>query len=507
MGSVQRAFSGTADLVATNQPWLTSPLLMDVGFFWGFQMGTAKPAYWDIQDLKQKGYIKNTAVRIVADVKGGKTTLGKCVLHGAAGLQAGEESGNAFRRSRGLVHDRDLEGSFGEYKRLCDDLIGRNVRLADYGEINLFDPKMCETEADYIRVATESCADSKESELDPLERLACQVTVHRMMSLLPEHRTTDVFEAFAGQNNVNHLSEYSQGVRDSVMTQVDILLNEDGGSLREQLIHGHPAADHDRLIDEYRSQFVTPPHIVEDPIQQQSFREASTRVSTYMGNLLRGGAYGTMFGNKTSPYSLLTDPFTVLDWNGVPERAANLLEALMHFWIGVGLRRGDNTVTPDYMISDEEGSELKNARHAALRAEIGRKSRKRRTVDISQQQFMTDCLNVGDTGSALRQWGKVIHDTTGLWLVGNQPSDDDTLDVITKLGVSDLNAYKTTQLGQGCWAVIFPGIGVDFIQHFVLESQWAFVLSDRESRAAAARSRVSDDPLVQERLRTLNSIP
>lgn len=507
MGSVQRAFSGTADLVATNQPWLTSPLLMEVGFFWGFQRGTARPAYWDVQDLKQKGYIKNTSVRIAADVAGGKTTLGKSVLHGAAGLQAGTGSGQAFRRSRGLVHDRDLEGSHGEYKRLCDELLGRNVRLADFGEINLFDPRMCETEADYIRVATEACTDSKESELDPLERLACQVTVHRMMALLPEHRTTDVFETFAGQNNINHLNMYSQGVRDSVMTQVDVLLNEDGGTLTEQLTHGHPEAEHERVIAEYRAQFVTDPHIVHDPVQQQSFREASTRVSTYMGNILRGGAYGTMFGNKTSPYDLLTDPFTVLDWNGVPVRAANLLETLMHFWIGVGLRRGDNTVTPDYMVSDEEGSELKNARHAALRAEIGRKSRKRRTVDISQQQYVTDCLTVGDAGSALRQWGKVIHDTTGLWLIGNQPSDDDTLDVITRLGVSDLNAYRTTQLEQGSWAVIFPGVGVDFIQHYVLPSQRPFVLSDRESRAAAERSRVSDDPIIQERLRTLNTIP
>lgn len=506
MPSQARSFEGHADLVAAAYPWLVPPPLLGRGMFLGFELGTGRPCFMDIQWLKRVGILSSTDVRLVGLKEAGKTTLAKCILHGSMGLQAGleelpvdatpEQVLEAMRFVRGRANDRDMEGKAGEYDKLCEELVGRTVTLAEEGSIDLFDLRMGSTELDLVRAGADAFSDVKGSRLDVFESLAQQVAISKLMQGLAPVRL-DLFESTVGGITTDDVTTYK--------TANNNVLREELKSLYEDLeLDDVMRAGLEQSLSEILER---PSNITEDPHLEQELRAASTRVEGYAGELLRGGQYGGMFGSKNSPYDLLTNDFTVLDWNGVPSRAADLLNRQIMRWTNIGLRLGDTTVTPDYVTNDEEGSEISNEDYAQARAELTRKSRKRRTVDLSMQQYVTDALTVGTANSDLRHWGEVIHRSAAMWLLGGQPDEEPIRQTIAQLGVGEPDIDQAIGNPQGCWTVVVPKTrSVQHFQHVVLPSQEGFIASAKEAAKAGERVRSTTIEEVVRRIEQIGSI-
>ena len=493
MASTPRSFAGHADLAATGQPWIRPATIFDSGVFFGTDAFSGEARYLDIQQLKTNGVISTTDTKLVAKKEGGKTTAGKCCATRFLGLKAGinpmDES--SIRKARGRINDRKLERGRGEYAETAEYVGTQPIELATKSGINPFDRAMGTSEIDIVRMAVDIAEDVRRGPLTSFESTVIQAAVFKMLTIennSPKDSQKLVSPVMLGTiaRGITH-----QDIHDYVRSRDRLLLSQ-----HEALLKEDPALD-----EELRSLIERPVHILDTPQLKLEIPRAAASVESIFNELLYGGRYGNTFGAERGVYSLLTDRLTVLDWTGLAPAAADLLEGLFYMLINVGLRNGDTTVTPDYMISDEEGSELTNPMHAKYRAELNRKSRGYRTVDISMYQYITDSKHIGDEGTQLRKYGQAIHQGTGLWFVGRQNDDKETRDILCgELKLSDWAYGVITMLPRGVFAAIAPDHPVEFIAHRVLPSEYSFVLSNRANTdATSGRTPNRDRPDVNAR--------
>ena len=494
MASSSRSFAGHADLAATAQPWIRPATIFDSGVFFGTDVFSGEARYLDIQHLKTKGIISTTDTKVVAKKEAGKTTAGKCLAPRLLALKAGVNpmDKSIIRKARGRINDRKLENGRGEYAEMAKYVGTEPIELATKSGINPFDRAMGTSHIDIVRMAVDIAEDVRRGPLTSFESTVIQAAVFKMLAMeenSPEDSQKLVSPVMLGTiaRGITHqdIHDYVRSRDRALLSQHQALLKEDP-ALKQELDH---------LI-------ARPVHIIDTPELKLEIPRAAANVESIFNELLYGGRYGNTFGAQRGVYSLLTDRLTVLDWTGLAPAAADLLEGLFYMLINVGLRNGDTTVTPDYMISDEEGSELTNQTHAKYRAELNRKSRGFRTVDISMYQYITDSKHIGDEGTQLRKYGQAIHQGTGLWFIGRQNDDKETREILCgELKLSDWAYGVITMLPRGVFAALAPDHPVEFIYHRVLPSEFGFIQSNQANiDATSGRTLNTERPDVRARM-------
>jgi hypothetical protein len=504
MPSRARVFASNASVAATFQPWIAPTPLLREGAFVGYQLRTGRAAFYDPMLLKkgvQRRIRGNRTKQVkinstVVDINGlkdhGKTTLVKSLTCRLGALQAGMDASGEPLKSRVRINDRKHESGNPEYQAVTEYLLSEVVELANVGSINIFDPAMGMTEMDVTRTAINVMVDVKNANLDTDETRATQIAVHRMMTTTPRLASPEVLQVMLGQLSQADTKQYLEDINQA---------------LRDQYRQAAKADDEDDS-DTLESLLGTQANLLTEPDQLRSLSAAATRCSSYLDDLLHSGRYGNLFGGKRSIRELLTPEMVTLDWTGLPPAGAELLEGMLFQWMQIGSRNNDFLTTPTVNVGEEEGSELNGLLHARYMDETFRKSRGIPTTFINVTQYVTDYLQLGAPGSELRQLGQSINKSFGMRLYGWQPSDDDTLHIITQQGVSDADAYALTKLedSPGVWGVLIPGQPLDFVQHVLVPDEVPLIRSNTASAALTNRVPVHSVDRIQDRIRRLGAI-
>lgn len=494
MPSRVKSFRTNAQVASMFQPYITPPEWIGQGAFFGYEMRTHRAMFIDIRMLKRRGLIDSPVVVLYGKKNQGKTTLVKSLVARLAALQSGRHPKTGeLRLVKARISDRKRENGEGEYAALTRFMMATPINLGTIGAINIFDLKMGMSEVDIVSTAINVAEDVLERPLVRYEPLAIQVAVYRMMSHVPHLCSPQTLEMLLRTPTHETLGDYFRGADKAFREEIDRKIQADPDS--QQTIQKEfallPTSDQAGLM--------------EMPELFRLFCEDSSTMSACFGVLLRA-TYGGMFGSERSLYDLLTERITHLDWSEVSGKAGDLLEAMMYKWQRIAMERNLTEINADVVAGDEEGSAIKRLVHARYKDEYVRKARAYEHVDINVTQYSTDYNQLGDEGSELRQLGTDIRKGFGMSFYSAQPPDDDVLHSMTSNGISDEDAYKTTLLPRGCWGIHIPGQKMQFAQHLLLPSEIPLAESNRANVRVTNTERVSDIPMIQERVTTLEEI-
>lgn len=485
MPSRARVFNSDASVAAMLHPWITPPRLITEGAFLGYDMRTGQAVFMDFQLLKKLSIIHSAVILILGFKNHGKSALVKSLALRLLALQAGiNPETNLPTEARARLHDRKPEQGRGEYAPVADHMLCDTVSLAKEGSLNLFDPLMGMNELDIIEVAINVAESISGERLPRYQPLAIQVGTHKMMSSsLIEIASPEVLEAILRSLTLSDVDDYYEYANTTLTSMYDKQIEENPALMQQLTL---------TLKQEHN-------------IPEIAFREDAGLASAYFGRLLRAD-YGNLFGGNRSLRGLMTAPMTNIDWTGVTGKPAELLEAMMFKWQKIALERNDKELIPHLNVADEEHSALKNLMHARFRDEYVRKARAYETTDIQLTQYLTDLTRVGEDKSELRDLGQSINKGVGVRFFGRQSSDDDTLQETTRLGVSDEDAYFTTQLPVGCWGIQIPDQKIRWVQHTLLPAEWPLIDTNKANKTVTNRVAVSSLDHIQKRIESLGSI-
>lgn len=489
MSSRARSLVSNSSFAATLHPWIAPTSVLNGGIFFGYQLGTGRPAFLDVHGLMRQGILSSTVVDINGPKNHGKGTLAKSITIRESGQQAGvNESTGWPRRVKVQINDRKHEGGRAEYAAVTEFLLSDVVELAKIGQFNLFDLTMDLSVQDVCRTAVDVQTDAKGARLDADEVMVTLMASYYMVRHQHEVSSGPAFERIL------------RGFNAGIMQCFDADTDQELRATLIQFLGRKPGAD------VVVNQLVDLPSNLVSPRFNDGYRQAALRCSGYLNDVLRTGRYGTMFaGTKSLSEYIQGDDILTLDWTGLPSMGADLLDGMLSLWMLNAATDADSLLLPNIRISEEEGSAMTSLVHSRNKAELYRKSRAVPTAYYSITQSPMDYWNLGDEGSDLRAHGRTIARSFGMRIFGQQASDAETLSYITSLGVSDADAYRMTKLPQGCWAIFTPGQPVDYVQHVLLPDEWPLIESNSANKRATTRVQVSTLPEVQNRIEQLRA--
>lgn len=477
MPSTARSFSSSANVVATMHPYLAPPRMQREGAFFGYELGTRRVVMMDFQLLKKMRIIESVVILVLGVKDHGKSALVKSLTLRLMALQVGLNSSGIPLPARSRLHDRKPNNGRGEYAPLADYLLSDTVELALQGSLNIVDPMLGLSKYDILSITVDIVEMVQNKPLNEYQVLALQVAVHHMLTEFKLSASPRRLEQILRTLNKQDLERYYTHIDDAERQELI------GSSQRMN------AAEENALAERMKR----PTTIVED----EFLRDASIVGSTL--NRLLGADYGGMFGSTRSMYDILSPEMVNYDWTGVSGKAAPILEYLMTRYDTMALVGNRTDLLPHFDVKDEVASAIKNLPHARARDEKVRKARAYSTTDINITQYPTDLTQVGEANSELRGLGQSIYRGMGAYFIGKQRSDDETLHELTKLGLSDLDAWFTTTLEIGCWGIVIPGQRVRWVQHILLPSEKALIESNTANQQATERVDVTSLDIVQMR--------
>lgn len=483
MASSGRFFKGNASVMATMQPWYTTPRWQHSGAFLGFEMRTGQVAFIEPQLLKRLEIIYVCTILVLAQIGHGKSALVKSLILRLLALQSGIDASTGLpKEATARMHDRKPNKGRGEYADVSDWLLANTIKLTDQGSINLFDPRMGMTEWDILESAINIAEAITGQRLSEYQTLAAQVAVYTMMRDMSQIASPEILEIKARSLDASDLDRYF------ARSDSEVLLR-----------YKEKFAANDLLMQQLQLSVERP-----RTINNQLFLDGAGSFSIIIGKLLRGD-YGKLFGGNRSLYELLTEPMVNLDWTGVTGKAGEILEAQMERWDAMALDGGDSKLSPTINASDEVHSAIKSVPHARARDAKLRKGRAYETTEILVSHNEADLTRVGDDNSELRGLGESISRSIGMRFYGRQEESDATLHAITQRGVSDHDAWFLTQLEVGEWGIHVQGQKMRWVRHVLLPSEIPLVQTNVANENVTNRIRVSSLPHIQERLRKLGA--
>jgi hypothetical protein len=473
-------FKTTTELFASCNPFAEPAPWMQEGAYFGVFTGSNRRFFLDPVQLKNLGLTDSSIVMLYAGKNHGKSVFLKDLVIKTSALQSGKlDDPSNMPPVRVRINDRkenenanhtDGGRLYGEFSDVTNHMYGETVHLGSLGRINPFDPNMQFDRATLDMLAISIAQDVFERSLQNYEELAVQVAVDRMIRA--------GHSAYSVETLLWYLNRPSRDMLEAYM----------------RLLETTPIAN---APD-------TAPVILDNKSIFQSYCEDSARVGGAYATFL-GGKYGCMFGGTEGLYDLLKPDTVSIDWTGVSGKGADFLEGLIYNQQAVALRMG-YPINPHIMLSDEEGSKIKNLVHAKLYALYVREARKYSFVDFKATQFGNDMSKVGNEGSELRQTAREIDAGVGVRIYGRQPSDDDILHAITQHGVSAEEARQTTTLPQGCWGIKVKDRPMQFVQHIVSDTVLELAETNRASKRVSARQEVSTMPHIVARLEQIERL-
>lgn len=490
MSSRSRVFASSADLVSfLGVPWReASPVLTASGSWTGFQSGTGRPSF-----INPQGSIANTDTtsgnwNVVADIHHGKGTFTKCLAQEFTCMQAGVENGEPVD-TRMRYNDYKLEKGKGEWGQIAKWQMRDTVTLAAVSRLNPFDPAFGASQIENTLLLILMLQHSKRGPLDAMESLRAQIAMD-MIYKLNVRPGLPLIEQFV-----------------HTITKSEIIGYLTSGHEKLKHEYAKDMQENAAFAEKLNLNMQVTPALISNDVAYSDFERAGVRVALYLNDILNTGRYGQTFGGDSSLYDILCDKYVHLDWVGMPPEASDLLQVILEFVDTVTGRQdeGNTLITPHHNFSDEQSSEMKWELRAQIKEERQRKKRSVHTVTYDNYQYMTDLLKLGAPNSSLRSHGEAMFKSTGLWIIGGQPEDDDTLDAIVKAGATDAEAVRIARQTQGQWAFVHPRrkLPTEFIDHVVLPSQRNLIDTKGASRRVAERMHVTASSVYQERYQRL----
>ena len=483
MPSYGRVMTGTAQFTAAMQPWIAPPPLLPEGILLGFELGTRRPMFIDFQLLKRQGVIDSAVVVIAGAKNHGKSALVKTLGARQLALQAGRGTDGLPLKASLRSNDRKNEKGRGEMALLTDHLLGDNVELAKIGSINPFDPLMGMDELALVGIAINIAETVCHRRLQEVEVLVIQVGVHHMFTKINKLMSPYILELTLRKIESADTHDYFSRVDATALKRYAKQVKQD------------------LALSQTLNLLVMRPDIYTD----EEIREAAVKVSAMFGRLLRAD-FGPLFNGEQSLLKLLSSPIANFEWTGVTGPAEGLMEYLMATWQSWALNNYDNRITPSVNISDEEASALKSISHARAVDELSVKARASQMTDFRLLQHLTSFTSAGDDGSELRGLGEVINRNIAVRIVGKQEPDAKSLEALHQAGLGDADSMYMTTIDPYCWALIIRNQPVRYFESVLLPPEVDLVETNGANISATDRTRVTDLPHIQRRIRALGAV-
>ncbi len=382
---------------------------------------------WQLR-LQENG-LDATALFVYSRRGFGKSTLIKTLIVRFMLLQAGS-IGGVPQRMTACIHTRKSEDGETEYGPVARALGCVPVPLSAM-KINMFDPAMRMNMWHMLETAIHISEMMLGRPLRELEPLALQIAMFSMQ-----------------QNHTSVLPELLEvTLRNLSSSDIDTYFNSSN-----QLLLSLGDERENAELHRHIRQVVGRGHNVDEA----KLKADAVQLSSAWGQLLRG-EYGQIFGGTASLRSKLEEPFLLMDWTGVNDKAVSLMQGILWKWRRVAQENNDIRIIPYLDAGDEEHEALKNLVYLRAMNSYLKMLRAFHTFILRATQFPTDFEAIGDQGTEMRNLALSIRAGAGAEIIGRQPDVPEIKDYWRSRGIQSPNLQLLLELPVGCFAFKLPG--------------------------------------------------
>lgn len=477
-----RSFRGMPESAAHFQPLIAPQSVCKSGAYIGTNLRTRGDEYFDPWWLKVAEIISGAVFMITGARGGGKSTFMKILALRLMAFQAAVVGGLPdLMRTR--INSRKSEKGESEFAPVTEYLYSRVHYLNRQASFNPFDLIMGMTEFDLIDASINMFEEVKKGDLDTLEALATMVGVRTMLSR--PKPSPELLEYITRTQTLKDAEAYIRAANSKLVADAESAVEERPNTLPAEL--GKPAKQGPALHH----------------IDEREFLAATTRVSIYLGRLLRGD-YGGIIGGENSLSQVLSSPMVTLDWNDVPEKAASIMHSMLWRWQMSAVNSGNTALIPYLVFSDEFADAMNNLMAVRSYAAYVMKARAFHTADFISTQFRNQIVRAGAENSQIRSLARDISLGMGAEFIFRQPYDEQVLHELTERGISEQDAYLTTQFGTGEMGIKYPDRPLQLVQVHIGPTEKNLVPTNAASESMVAdRHSVHDFAVVQDRIARL----
>jgi hypothetical protein len=447
-------YHGTPQSAALTHPFNNAAPLCDRGVFMGINIRTGQYVWFDPWWMMKKGLIHSMQFLITGEKRSGKSALAKMLGSRIDAMQAVDENGQIVEM-RQQFNDLKAEEAEPEYAKMVrDELRGKLMALATM-QFNLFHPDMKLGDLAVLGTAVNLAETARGNELVDFQPFATQVATYKMLTHTREVIGLDALKRIVRSLSLEDVKEFYRADNKKMFTRYEQEL-KDNPDLLVQL------------------------HLNEDPpinITEEELRHDSALVGAYFERL-DSEEFGGVLNGTMSPRELFKYNAVDLYWNGVPEKARSVIEAMLWTYHDTGLNNGDLELVPHTKFGDEEHKPIKTLMHARAKHSTSKTARGSHQLVWDATQYELDMTDVGEPGSELRSLAHGINLGYGGRVYFRQPPDDDLKHAIMKHGVGEEDATLFTKLPPHVAGLVIPDQPVTYFQTMVMPSEWTFLHTD-----------------------------
>jgi hypothetical protein len=397
----------------------------------------------------------------------GKSTLMKSLAIRLPGMQAGLDDSRYPLTFRERITDQRFEGEAGEYTDLTEALRSKVIHPMELGGINCLDSAMGD-ELSLLETAINLSETVRGRQLTGYQPLAHQVAMHKMYNT--ERRAVagpNLYERILRGLTIEDAWEYDRTRDESLKKRLEWRAGDNPGLLKQ-------------LNLDFNATSV---------ISKENFESDAGEMAASFSQLLHGD-YGSLFGDKISLSNLLGQEVTTVYQSGMSIKMRNVFDALMGKWMVWAMENNRPDMIPHLNIGDEAQDSYKSLMWLRFYDDYVRKARSYHMWDIRSTQFEGRLRTIGPAGSEQRELAETIDLGVSMRFIGKQPKDADILESLTDMGFSDEDAWFTTNLPQGCFALKLPDRPAVFFQHIVTEVESRLIKTNRSNERMMNRANV-----------------
>ncbi len=473
MPQESRTFKGTPRTAALWQPFVSAPHPgTDTGEPWGLNMETKCWYCGDEMELRELGIINGTMWRVDGVRESGKSSFVKYRIRMAAGKQAGVDplTGRPhWLRTLGL--DGKPEGGRPEMQDVFESIGGEIIDpLAGDRKINPYDPELNDliSMVDKTRTIAELVLKRKPQGYEALAALVgTALMFHKFRRVAKPELLGDIFNGLTKSDAEEFYAERHTSLVEQAR---EMLTQSSNGTVEGDLA----------FIAELEALGNKSSNLPED-----EFARAAATMASVMTRFT-GEEFDNAFGGGSSLHQQLSGRAVLIDRSRMSAQTREAFDTFYNGWLTFALVHNRIDLVPHLRVSEEIQADFESAAYLRALDNLSRKSRAFHMVDIGLTQFGRQLNLVGHPDSEIRQLAKSINMGVTLRAMFRQPYDPDVLDyLVNTVRLSDEDAFLTTGLQQGCYALKIGEQPVLWLQNIIPPS----ILQDIDTNSVVRRMR------------------
>ncbi|HRC27760.1 MAG TPA: hypothetical protein PKV96_00040 [Candidatus Saccharimonas sp.] len=468
-----RSFSFGADATMPYQPFIVPSLWQPSGMPLGTCLRTRRRIPLDAYLAQRDGVTKSLEIVFTGLKKSGKTTAMK-LFSMATMIQQAIGADGEIEDMRMHIDNRKPEEASAEWAGIVKSMACDVIALRDLS-LEMLDPVALKTEWDILQTAMTGAEFIKGEPLSSAEVLAMRIAIFIIKRDRPAQLSTRLLERVTRGLSVDDIDAFYRRVDDHLLVHYRSELNDpESGVLYKSLaavIQAKP--DLDYLV-----------------IQAAAFQ-----VATYL-TLIFDGMFGRMFAGKQSIRDYLAEPAALFDMSGLSPTEVAFFETQRFNTMTAALNNNDLAAIPHVHIMEEvqeEGQHLLQARAHAFQNAKARASHK---MGLSSTQYFPN-LMYGESGTELRDYARQIYSGTDMFVIFQQPSDEETWTMMRELELDDSLIRFSQRLGRGCSIIKARERDPLFVQWHIPPMMRELVQSSGATERMLQRRPVMEDPRIR----------